>query len=407
MNGLLGFGHRPKWIARLLGLSVVAVILFLRRPDFLLDAKLWAEDGTIWYAEAAAKGFASAFSPQNGYFQTISRIVFWVAQAIPIETVPLFANTVGLLIRVAPVAFICSSRFDWIPWQAKLAMVAYYVLMPGIEEVHANITNAHWYLAIYVLMIVISRPPRSSAGRVHDFVALTIAGLSGPFILLLLPCFALRLLCDRSHRGYVLRLTVLATLLAAVQVLAIVLTGGETRSPAPLGASFGLLLQIIGVRIVSGTFLARGAPGVAANAVLVALALGIGVAAIRAGGWRAACVSLLAVLQISAALASPMISLDQPQWPLFLVGGERYFVIPRLLLVALVVFAVAGLRPKLVPGALLIAVLVLALLPGFHLRPVPGPPFAAEAGAYRRAVVGQVVVMRIAPPPWTMAIIRR
>jgi len=389
-------------------MAVALLVLFLRRPDILLDAKLWAEDGTIWYAAAHKEGWLSALlSPRDGYFQTISRIVFGMAQAIPIEHVPLFANAIGLVIRAALVGFLFSDRFGWVPWPARIALVTYYLLMPRIEEVHANVTNAHWYLALYALMVVIADPPQGRAGRFHDYAAMAIAGLSGPFILLLVPCLAIRLLRDSEHRPYVLRLAALAAILAAIQVAAILKTVGDTRAPAPLGATVELLVRIVGSRLVAGTILPRGAPDLLSNALLVALAAAVGIAAIRAGGWRAACLALFAVLQLAAALASPMMSVDQPQWPLFLVGGDRYFVIPRLILVALAVYAVSRLRMGRRTLAAMSVILVLAMLPGFRLRPVPGPDFAVEARRYRQAAAGEAVVLRIAPPPWTMTLIRR
>ena len=389
------------------GMAVAFLVLFFRRPDILLDAKLWAEDGTIWYAAANKEGWLSAMlSPQDGYFQTISRIVFGMAQAIPFESVPLFANLIGLAIRAALVGFIFSGRFGWMPWSARFALVAYYLLMPRIEEVHANITNAHWYLAMYALMVVIAAPPRGRTGQLHDYAAMAVAGLSGPFILLLVPCLAIRLLRDGKHRPHAIRLTVLAAILAFIQLAAILLTAGETRAPAPLGATAGLFIRIVGSRVVAGAILPRPAPDILSSALLIALAAGLGIAAIRAGGWRAACIALFAVLQIAAALGSPMMSLDQPQWPLFLSGGDRYFVIPRLLLVSLAIYAssIVPMKGRLL--AAIAAIFVVALLPSFRLRPVPGPAFAAEIDRYRQAAVGETVVINIAPPSWTMTLVR-
>jgi hypothetical protein len=390
------------------GIFVAVIILFVRRPDILLDAKLWAEDGTVWYSEAYRDGALSALlRPQNGYFQTISRLVFGVSLLFPIEHVPLFANCVGLVVRAALVGFLLSRRFDWIPWSARLALAIYYLLMPGIGEVHANITNTHWYLALYALMVVIARPAHSRADHFHDYGVFAIAGLSGPFILLLIPCLAVRVLSEAEHRSQAIRLLLFAAMLATIQLAAILMDSGDTRSAAPLGATPAVLLKILGSRVITEAFLPRGSRDLAVDTMIVLLAAVIVVLSIRAGGWRALSIALLGALQMAAAMASPMLSLHEPQWPLFMVGGDRYFVIPRLTFVACVLFAFSQLGVEGRLRTVLAIIAVLALLPSFRLAPVRGASFASEVILYRNANQGDVVTLRIAPPPWTMTLIRR
>ncbi len=396
------------WLVPVAGILAAFIVLFLRRPDILLDAKLWAEDGTIWYAEAHRDGALSALlRPQNGYFQTISRLVFGISLSIPLEHVPLFANCAGILIRAALVGFLLSDRFNWVPWPARLALVFYYLLMPGIVEVHANVTNAHWYLALYALMVVIASPARSRAGQIHDYGVFAIAGLSGPFILLLIPCLAVRVLYNADQRPHDLRLLFFALILAAVQLAAVVTQSADTRSLASLGATIELLVKILGSRVVAESILPRGPRDLATNTIIVLLAAAVVVMAIRAGGWRALCIALLGVLQMAAAMASPMLSLHEPQWPLFMVGGERYFVIPRLAFVALALFAFSHVRVGGRVTAALGMALVLALLPSFRMKPVSGPSFGSEVNRYIDAIAEDVVVLNIAPPPWTLTLIRR
>lgn len=395
------------WLVPVAGVLAAFIVLFLRRPDILLDAKLWAEDGTIWYAEAHRDGALSALlRPQNGYFQTISRLVFGISLLFPVEHAPFFANCVGLVVRAALVGFLLSRRFDWVPWPARLALVIYYLLMPRIGEVHANITNTHWYLALYALMVVIARPAHSRADRFHDYAVFAIAGLSGPFILLLIPCLAVRVLGDAEHRSQAIRLLLFAAMLATIQLVAILMDSGDTRSAAPLGATPAILVKILGSRVITEAFLPRGSRDLTVDTIIVLLTAIIVVLSIRAGGWRAVSIALLGALQMAAALASPMISLSEPQWPLLLTSGDRYFVIPRLTFVALALFAFSQLGVEGRLRTALAVIAVLTLLPSFRLKAVPGPSFAPEVTLYRNANQGDVVTLRIAPPPWTMTLIR-
>ena len=55
---------------------IVFVVIVLRRPDIIFNAQPWAEDG-LWMASVYTEGFwSSLLAPQNGYFQTISRLAY-------------------------------------------------------------------------------------------------------------------------------------------------------------------------------------------------------------------------------------------------------------------------------------------------------------------------------------------
>jgi|SRR5271165_6523884 len=51
---------------------VTAALLFLRRPDALLHAQFWAEDGVVWFADSYNFGALKALlRARDGYLQTI------------------------------------------------------------------------------------------------------------------------------------------------------------------------------------------------------------------------------------------------------------------------------------------------------------------------------------------------
>ncbi|WP_215846321.1 hypothetical protein [Candidatus Pantoea bituminis] len=65
----------------LFGFMLIAFILFaLRRPDIIMHAQPWAEDGRVWMAGIYNNGFwAFLILPQNGYYQTISRLTYGIS----------------------------------------------------------------------------------------------------------------------------------------------------------------------------------------------------------------------------------------------------------------------------------------------------------------------------------------
>jgi hypothetical protein len=89
-----------------------ALILVLRRPDAILNPQFWAEDGKVWFANAYNLGpLRSLLLPQDGYFQTISRITAAISLLVPTKSAPLVFNLVALIIQLLPFGIIVSPRF--------------------------------------------------------------------------------------------------------------------------------------------------------------------------------------------------------------------------------------------------------------------------------------------------------
>lgn len=149
--------------ASIAGLMALAfILLILRRPDIVTHAQPWAEDGKIWMAGIYNDGFwASLFLPQNGYYQTISRLSYGVSLAFGLEHAALGANIIALLIRCCFVGFVLSSRMSFIPVAYRLVATAYFILMPNQSEGSVNITNLRWYKKSFGLLRVRARTNRT------------------------------------------------------------------------------------------------------------------------------------------------------------------------------------------------------------------------------------------------------
>ena len=84
----------------LLFISIFAIII-MRRPDIITHAQPWAEDGTIWLQDIYNNGlFDSIIRPQNGYYQTIAKLIYSISLIFGVENAPLVANILSTLIRV-------------------------------------------------------------------------------------------------------------------------------------------------------------------------------------------------------------------------------------------------------------------------------------------------------------------
>ena len=214
------------------------IIIIFRKPDAILNAQFWAEDGVIWFADAYNNGgLASLLHPQNGYFQSISRLTAWFSLFVPLQYSPLLFNIVAIAIKALPVAFLWSDRFTRIvpSDKARFIIGASYLLLPTIGEVHSNITNSHWHLALYAFMIITARFPKSIPGKIHDIFFLILSGLSGPFSVLLSPIALIYGWLKRKSLPsfyYIYLLIILSS--ASIQTASVIFTSEATRSQAPL-----------------------------------------------------------------------------------------------------------------------------------------------------------------------------
>ena len=137
--------------------AVSFLIIFSRRPDAILNPQFWAEDGRVWYADAYNQGVIySFFTPEAGYYQTISRLVAVFAQIFPLGYAPLFFNLAAIFVKILVVNFLLSSRLsNLIPSLAGRMLLAFiYLAMPHSHETNANLTNAQWHLAMLSFLII-------------------------------------------------------------------------------------------------------------------------------------------------------------------------------------------------------------------------------------------------------------
>jgi hypothetical protein len=408
----------------LLVLLLSLAIFTLRRPEVVTNAQFWAEDGQVWYRHAYEDGLRALVTPHSGYLQTTSRLVFGVSIYLPLAWVPLFANSIGLLVRGLVVAFLFSGRFSWAGLGPRLTLAIYMLLMPGLAEVHANITNTQWYLAIYLMLVLVADDRTRLWWRVHDFAVLFIAGLSGPFIVFIVPAYMVRLASghDRGRLGARRRLGELFAPfplmffgLAAIQSVLVAITAGAARPSAPLGADILTLAHIVVTRIFVGFMVYPNfATELHQADLLVALVfvIGLGIAGyvLWRGSWQVQAMLVFAVATFAFALASPVISRTHEQSPLFTISGERYFVIPRVAWMATLAAFLALVSRGRLGGhvGIVIAVAVGAgCLPAFRIADLPDEKFPAQVAAFESSPPGTRMTFSILPPGWIMTLVKR
>ncbi|MFT4271266.1 MAG: glucosyl transferase [Pantoea sp.] len=396
------------------------IILVMRRTDIVTHAQPWAEDGSIWMAGIYNDGFWSSLAfPQNGYYQTISRITYGIALMFGVSNAALIANIIAIVIRCIFVGFILSDRVKFIDIKFRLAAVLYFIIMPNLAEGFVNITNAHWYLSMYLLTVVMANEPDTRLWKVHDFALIIISGLSGPFVIFIAPCLIIKRIYQRggifnSIKG-INAFDVCMAFCCMIQVAAILLSPETARSSAPLGASIGILIKIISYRVIGGTFLPNDM--ISFMPYNKWLSLGIFILFfiplvyfITRSGWRFKVAFIFPALMFGFALAKPMMSLTEPQWPVFFGpgNGERYFFITNFSFFCFVLYAIHRTGPYNKQALLVLSlVTVFTCHYGFYIPPYADVGYKDDLNKLKSSPPGKSVSLRINPPGWTMKLIKK
>lgn len=400
-----------------LAAALVLLAFISRRPDAVTHAQFWAEDGTIWYADAYNHGLAALLWPYNGYLQELSRLVADLAQPLPLLAVPLVFNVVALAVQVLPAAMLLSPRFDAaLPSLSfRLLAVALYTGLPNSHEIDANLTNAQWHLALIVALVVLSSAPRTLWSWAFDAGALAVAGLTGPFAVLLAPLALAASL--RNRRRLLLAFLLSATALVQAAVLFSSRTG---RRHFP-----GVGLQLDDSRILAGQVLVsslvgnRGYRIVHATAawqqlgfpLLLALLAALPVAyALWRGTRELRVLVAFAGLVLLALFFGPQDSPAPPEVFASPESGNRYYFLPILAWYAVLLWLLlrAQVRALRITAAACLAVACFIAIPAdWRYPPYPESGFAQQVAAFDQAPSKQAFTFVIDPPGWTMQLRKR
>jgi uncharacterized MnhB-related membrane protein len=334
------------------------VLVVSRRPDVLFHAQFWAEDGKFWYADAYNLGAIAPFlHPAAGYFQTLPRLAALFAQLFPMAVAPLALNLVGIVVQVLPVQYLLSSRCRELGSFAGRCLFAFlYLGLPNSHEMHVDITNAYWRLALLAMLILFSQPGRTILWNIFDFGVLALCGLTGPLIIFIAPIAGVLYLWEKRTR-WRLSLLIVCGVGAGIEVLSVWVAGGSERVVNAIrGASPELFFQILAKQVFLAVLVGRRTVvdysfdsrwGLILAVVVVMVGISIELYALFKAPlpWKA--VILFSTCTLAGGMAYPM--MFSPQWPgLLQSGGVRYWFFSLLAFIASMVWMLHERNPAVV-----------------------------------------------------------
>ena len=399
------------WQFLVFGLAIIA--LFFRCPRLLTHAQFYAEDGTIWFAQAYNDGWlASLALPQAGYLNTMPRIAAGLALLAPLSRAPLIMAVVGLVVQGLPVPILLSSRLrNWGSLPTRMLLAAIYIALPNTREIHVVATNTQWHLALAAALVAFAGSPLTWRGRLFDVALLLLAAFTGPYCILLAPMVLLFWWLRRQPWTAVV---FALTGIAACTQIALLLLGTHRLVPSALGATPEALLRMLGGHIVAcALFGSYSFASLAPLTFIIPTALGgLGIAlyCLRFANLEWKLFLIYCAGLFAASLHNPLTGGNKPAWDSLIIDNSaRYWFLPMLAFVWSAVWCAVYARARLfrVAGTAVLLIMSVGILRDWNYRPYPEDHFAASVLRMDQAKAGDRVVIPVMPDGWHMDLIKR
>jgi len=407
------------WRFHILIFAAALVIIVLRRPDAILNPQFWAEDGTVFFADAYNEGIIIPFLSQHGgYLDTFPRLVAAFSQFFPLSWAPLLFNLFGLTVKALPAVFILSSRLhELIPdFKARLLLAFLYLSLPNSWEVNTGPLHGKIYLSLLAFMILCSSTDNRLMSFIFDAGIVLLSGLSGPFCFILAPVSALLCFFRRNRRSF--EFSAILCICALVQGI-VFFSSAASRPLRTLGASPSLFFKILGEQVFLGALIGQtglqkltGFPGLFNMIIIISAAAGAAayIYAFLKAPLELRLFVLYAFLLFCAALSSPLVNKTGPQWPLLLLPGVggRYWFIPILAFTSILVWSLrrASSRLSKVLAASAFAIMMTGIIADWRQPAFKDLNFSEYVFRFESAPIGTLTTMPINPPGRSMTLVR-
>lgn len=395
-------------------------ILYARAPGVFTHPQFWAEDGAHFYQPSDENLLGSFALPYAGSLQTTARIGAAISQAFPLDWAPAIFLGFAVFIQILPVLLIYTRRFKRLvpnAW-ARLLLSVFYLAQPNTWEIHANLTNTNWHIAISAFLLLIAPTVASRFWKSVDRIVIVLASLTGPFGFFLAPIAIYKYLSERSRLNLEKMLLILACCLIQIIPLAQMENAGSldvgyvTSRPEGIVRIVGT--QVGGAGILgANTFLSLPLSPVIVS-LLAALVLSTSIVAFAYGNRPLRMMIAFGAITLTASMFRSQTGDLHSLWEELIRGqGDRYFFIPTLVWFTLLVYLV-GVRNRLVASlslALVASVLLIAIPADFTLPKKTSTGFYGYADRLQHSPKGTTLCHEVNPKTpdkaWELCLTKR
>lgn len=189
--------HAPNIGIREIVLIAIAalVLIIIREPKFLMEPRLWGEEGTIYIQTFLDSGWLSGlFAPHLGYYSLVANVSAVLGVSLlGLQWAAYFTTGTSLVVYLACVLsplFLKSQYWDNRLTRIALIGIAIIVSSP---EIWLNSINSHFYLGLFACYLLLSDLAALSRKALYGAVVLAVmAVLTSGTSVILAPLFVLK-----------------------------------------------------------------------------------------------------------------------------------------------------------------------------------------------------------------------
>ena len=230
------------------------IILLIRKTDALINPQFWAEDGSVFFLQQYNHGVSALFQEYAGYLHLVPRLIALIGDTFfSYSSIPAFYNYASLLIILIVTLSIFSSRFH-VKHKSLIALTI--SLVPHYEnEVFLNVTNTTWILSIMIIIVLLKENPAKRYGKVVvqyacDLLIIIICGLSGPFIIFLMPFFGWKWINKKNVYN-----TIIFTATSIISLIQLSFIVSHSINSYDVSTNLTAYSEVIGYRAFGGLLL--------------------------------------------------------------------------------------------------------------------------------------------------------
>ena len=204
------YDNKNSFIFYSLLFTYLFILLILRKPDSILNAQFFAEDGT-WFRIAYQNNY-NIFKTSAGYCHLIPRTVALFANCFSSYYAPLIYNIVAILLATMCCFWITLPQNEKIikKIEIRILISILIILMPTAHEVLCNITNVQWYLNIWGALFCITNLPKNRLIKIGICGFYVACVLSSPTFVIFLPILLLKLIKEKENRKEIVSLIIIS-----------------------------------------------------------------------------------------------------------------------------------------------------------------------------------------------------
>lgn len=199
-----------------LNLLLIIPIFLIKSKKFLLEPRIWAEEGTIYLKSALTHHFESVFKMQQGYFSIIPNITLYLASLGNYKYIPYYTSIISFCVWI--LLFIIINNINSKELKENYSFkfflgTSIFIILNYFQEIFLNTINLQFITPIIVAVILLYDFNKLSKVQLYFiYFILTICFLNGVMYFMLIPFLFWKLY--KSKKTYAFIFFVLVIMLA-------------------------------------------------------------------------------------------------------------------------------------------------------------------------------------------------